>query len=86
LATSIRERGAFANRRIPFLGLRLSMPAPCPFNTQCVKSDAPLRNHRSVFRAGRLALEQSNATARRLLGASIAYLPLLLIALLFDRS
>jgi hypothetical protein len=34
--------------------------------------------------ADRLALEQSNATARRLLGASTADLPLLLIALLFD--
>ena len=39
-----------------------------------------------VYRADQLAIHQSNATARRLLVTSIAYLPLLLIALLLDRA
>jgi protoheme IX farnesyltransferase len=38
-----------------------------------------------VFRADQLAAEQSNATARRLLGTSIAYLALLFVVLLVDR-
>jgi len=39
----------------------------------------------SRFSGFACGIEQSNATVRRLLGASTAYLPLLLIALAFDR-
>ena len=39
-----------------------------------------------IYRADQLAIHQSNATARRLLVTSIAYLPLLLIALVIDRG
>jgi protoheme IX farnesyltransferase len=38
-----------------------------------------------IYRADRLAVHQSNAMARRLLLASIVYLPLLFIALVLDR-
>jgi heme O synthase-like polyprenyltransferase len=39
-----------------------------------------------IYRADRLAAHQSNAMARRLLLASIAYLPLIFIALVLDRA
>jgi protoheme IX farnesyltransferase len=38
-----------------------------------------------IYRADRLAVERSNATARRLLFASIVYLPLIFIVLVLDR-
>ncbi len=39
-----------------------------------------------IYRADRLAVHQSNAMARRLLVASIVYLPLIFIALVLDRA
>ena len=39
-----------------------------------------------IYRADRLAVHQSNAMARRLLLTSIAYLPLIFIALVLDRA
>jgi protoheme IX farnesyltransferase len=39
-----------------------------------------------IYRAGRLAVDQSNAAARRLLTTSIVYLPLILIVLVLDRA
>jgi heme O synthase-like polyprenyltransferase len=39
-----------------------------------------------IYRADRLAVRQSNAMARRLLMASIVYLPLIFAVLVLDRA